>query len=69
MPDVEFPDEFGQPLLRSGIADHVWRLKETDPKAFRARVKDYFALCYPGWRVVNAKYPDIYLQDERGREA
>ncbi|CAM3709294.1 hypothetical protein COLU111180_04300 [Cohnella lubricantis] len=69
MSDIEFPDEFGQPLLRSGIADHVWRLKETDPEAFRAKVIAYFALCYPGWRVVRAQYPTIYLQDERGQKA
>jgi hypothetical protein len=69
MPDVEFPDEFGVPLLRSGIADHVWRIKETDPDTFKARVRRYFALAYPGWRVVRAQYPIIFLQDERRREA
>ncbi|MDB4868276.1 MAG: hypothetical protein JWR03_2609 [Cohnella sp.] len=63
--EVEYPDELGRPLLRSGISDEVWRLKDTDPESFKARVKAYFALCYPGWRVVRAQYPDIFLQDDR----
>jgi hypothetical protein len=65
--DVEHPDEFGRPLLRSGVSDRIWALLKTDRPAFRAEVKRYFALCYPGWTVVRAQYPIIYLRDDRER--
>jgi hypothetical protein len=66
--EVKYPDEYGRPLLQSRIADHVWRIKDKDPEEFKARVKAYFALAYPGWRVVRAQYPAIFLQEERRQE-
>jgi len=68
-PEVEFPDEFGRPLLRSGVSDRIWALMKTDKAAFMREVKRYFALTYPGWTVVRAKYPDIFLRDDRERSA
>ncbi|GIO13567.1 hypothetical protein J19TS2_31220 [Cohnella xylanilytica] len=63
--DVEHPDEFGRPLLRSGVSDRIWTLLKTDKPAFQQEVRRYFELCYPGWTVVRAKYPDIFLRDDR----
>lgn len=67
MSDVLYPDEFGRPLLRSGVSDRIWALMQTDKPAFQRAVKAYFALAYPGWTVVRAKYPDIFLRDDRER--
>ncbi|WP_145047895.1 hypothetical protein [Paenibacillus xylanexedens] len=58
----------GQPLLRSMIGDRIWRLMDSDPALFKQEVREYFARGYPGWMVVRAKYPHIYLRDDRGRE-
>lgn len=58
----------GQPLLRSMIGDRIWRLMDSDPEGFKREVRDYFARGYPGWSVVRAKYPHIYLRDDRGRD-
>ncbi|WP_271751543.1 hypothetical protein [Cohnella sp. JJ-181] len=66
--DVEYPDEFGRPLLRSGVSDKIWALLKTDKAAFQQEIVRYFALCYPGWTVKRAKYPDIFLQDDRVKE-
>lgn len=67
--EIEHPDEFGRPLVRSGVSDRIWRLKESDTKAFMSEVKRYFALIYPGYTVVRAKYPIIFLRDDRMRSA
>lgn len=58
----------GQPLLRSMIGDRIWRLMESDPALFKQEVREYFARGYPGWSVVRAKYPHIYLRDDRRRD-
>jgi len=68
MAEVEYPDEFGRPLLRSGVSERIWKLRHTDPEAFKREVREYFARAYPGWTVVRAKYPDIFLRDDRDRE-
>lgn len=55
-----------QPLLRSMIGDRIWRLMESDPAEFKREVREYFERGYPGFTVVRAKYPIIYLRDDRG---
>lgn len=67
MPEVQYPDEFGRPLLQSGVGERIWRLKDTDPDAFRREVREYFARGLPGWTVVRAKHPIIFLRDDRRR--
>ncbi|WP_081326402.1 MULTISPECIES: hypothetical protein [Paenibacillus] len=57
----------GKPLLRSMIGEHIWRIKESDPVAFKREVREYFVRGYPGWTVVRAKYPYIFLRDDRGQ--
>ncbi|MEY8748584.1 hypothetical protein AB9M62_57025 [Bacillales bacterium AN1005] len=55
----------GQPLLRSMIGVRIWQLMDSEPDLFKQEVMDYFARGYPGWMVVRAKYPYIYLRDDR----
>lgn len=57
--------EGGPPLMRSGVSKRIWDLLDQDPVAFKAEVVAYFAVAYPGFTVVRAKYPDIYLRDDR----
>jgi hypothetical protein len=66
---VEHPDEFGRPLLRSGVSDKTWALLKTDKAAFGRELRRYFAIAYPGWTVVRAKYPIVFLQDDRGEHS
>lgn len=56
-----------KPLLKSMVSERIWSLMDTDPDAFRAAVQEHFARGYPGWTVVRAKYPFIYLRDDRER--
>ncbi|MGD0032513.1 hypothetical protein SLT67_14190 [Paenibacillus illinoisensis] len=56
----------GQLLLRSMVGDRIWRLMDSDPAKFKSEVRDYFERAYPGFTVVRAKYPTIYLRDDRG---
>ncbi|RJG26673.1 hypothetical protein DQX05_01175 [Paenibacillus thiaminolyticus] len=56
-----------QPLMKSMIGNRLWSLKDSDPEAFKREVRAYFERGYPGWTVVRAKYPLIYLRDDRGR--
>ncbi|MFF2909968.1 hypothetical protein [Paenibacillus sp. NPDC057934] len=55
----------GERIWTSMIADHIWELRSTDPEAFKMRVKEYFARGHPGFTVIRAKYPHIYIQDDR----
>jgi hypothetical protein len=57
--------EGGLPLTRSGVGKRIWDLFETNPVQFKKEVIAYFATAYPGFTVVRAKYPDIYLRDDR----
>lgn len=52
-------------LLQSMMGNRIWRLMKSDPEAFQRETKAYFARAYPGWTVVRAKYPIIYLRDDR----
>jgi hypothetical protein len=55
------------PLTQSGIAEHVWAFYHTDQAEFMKLVTEYFALGYPGWRVVKANYKRriIWIRDDR----
>ncbi|AFH62243.1 hypothetical protein B2K_16195 [Paenibacillus mucilaginosus K02] len=53
------------PLTKSMINQDLWTLMESEPDRFKQEVKSYFARTYPGFVVVRAKYPLIYLRDER----
>ncbi|AFC32170.1 hypothetical protein PM3016_5470 [Paenibacillus mucilaginosus 3016] len=55
------------PLMKSMIHQSLWALMESDPARFKQEVKSYFARTYPGFIVVRAKYPLIYLRDDRRR--
>jgi hypothetical protein len=57
--------EGGPPLMRSGVSKRIWNLIDEDPDAFKKEVIAFFAVAYPGFTVVRAKYPDIYLRDDR----
>lgn len=56
-----------KPLLQSAISNEVWSIYETDRKAFTARVREYFRLGYPGYKIVKVDLNTriIYLKDER----
>ncbi|TCZ76196.1 hypothetical protein E0485_15040 [Paenibacillus albiflavus] len=54
-----------KPLMKSGISNRIWGLKDSDPDRFKQEVKRYFERGYPGFTVVRAKYPFIYLRDDR----
>lgn len=64
-----FYDEYGVPLTRSNVAERIWSLYNTDQAAFKRKVRDYFALGYPGWSVVKANYQQriIWIRDDRRR--
>lgn len=47
------------------IGDRIWRIKDVDPEAFKREVREYFARGYPGFTPFHAKYPHIYLRDDR----
>lgn len=57
----------GKPLTQSGIADHVWQLAGEDFDEFERRVKDYFALGYPGFSVAEYDFDRriVWLRDDR----
>jgi hypothetical protein len=61
--NVRFPDEFGRPLTVFGVGDTIWKLRETDKEAFKARMEGYVALCMPGYMIVKLAYPFVYLQE------
>lgn len=56
-----------KPLTSSMISNQVWQLYHTDRKAFVVRVREHFALGYPGWRIVRVdpELQMILLKDER----
>jgi len=53
--------------MKSMIGNRIWKLKDSDPESFKREVRIYFERGYPGWTVLSAKYPFIYLRDDRGR--
>ncbi|GGF82979.1 hypothetical protein GCM10010912_30110 [Paenibacillus albidus] len=55
----------GERIWVSMISDRIWALKEQDPEAFKQAVKEHFALGQPGFTVIRAKYPHIFIQDDR----
>ncbi|MBY9081043.1 hypothetical protein KIH86_23095 [Paenibacillus sp. HN-1] len=60
-------NEFGGRVWTSMIGEHIWALKERDPEAFKAAVREYFNRGHPGFTVLRAKYPHIYIRDDRGQ--
>lgn len=58
-------DSFNRPIMKSSISMKLWALKDKDQAAFIREVKSYFSRGYPGWTVVRAQYPFIYLRDDR----
>jgi hypothetical protein len=57
-----------QPLMRSLMANRIWKLMRTDPEEFKRETRAYFARGYPGWTVVRVIYPIVFLRDDRGRK-
>lgn len=57
----------GERIWTSMIGEHIWALKEHDPEAFKTAVKEYFNRGHPGFTVIRAKYPHIYIRDDRGQ--
>lgn len=58
-------DNFGVPMTRTLIANNYWEL--TDQKEFERRVKEYFALGYPGWSIekVDREAMIVWIKDNR----
>lgn len=52
-------------IWKSMIGDRIWLMKDMDPESFKREVKDYFARGNPGFTPIRAKYPFIYLRDDR----
>lgn len=59
--------EGGLPLMKSGVSKRIWALLDKDPVTFKSEIIAYFAVAYPGFTVVRAKYPYIFLRDDRRR--
>lgn len=62
----KWQQEDSQNRLVIGVGMHVWSLMQNDPEEFKRRVREHVTLCYPGYKVVKARRPDIYLIKERG---
>ncbi|QWU17352.1 hypothetical protein SAMN04487895_104264 [Paenibacillus sophorae] len=62
-------DELGGRVWKSMIGEHIWALMESDQEAFKTAVKEYFARGHPDFTVIRAKYPHIYIRDDRGQQA
>lgn len=54
-------------IMKSSISKKIWSLKDKAPEEFKRQVREYFARGYPGWTVIRAQYPFIYLRDDRKR--
>lgn len=54
-------------LCRFFVSREIWALLDTDPAAFKRRVKDYVALCMPHYEVVKASPKEriIWLRRKR----
>lgn len=58
----------GEWIWKSMISERLWALRTVDEAAFKKAVRAYYAIAHPGFRVVRAAYPFIYIQDERGTQ-
>lgn len=58
----------GERIWKSMISERLWALRTVDEAAFKKAVRAYYAIAHPGFRVVRAAYPFIYIQDERGAQ-
>lgn len=58
----------GERIWKSMIGERLWALRPVDEEAFKREVRDYYARGNPGFRVIKAAYPYIYIQDDRGPE-
>ncbi len=56
----------GERIWMSMISERLWALRPVDEEAFKTAVREYYAIAHPGFRVIRAAYPHIYIQDERG---
>jgi hypothetical protein len=50
--------------IQSMIGERIWKLKDTDQARFIKEVREYFALGMPGYKVVRAKYPHIFIKKD-----
>lgn len=57
----------GKPLTQSGVSERLWAIAGDDMDEFERRVKDYFALGYPGFTVEKYDFERriIWLRDDR----
>ncbi|AKG37829.1 hypothetical protein VK70_17465 [Paenibacillus durus ATCC 35681] len=58
----------GERIWTSRIGERIWALQH-DEEAFKREVREYFARGHPDFSVIRAKYPHIYIRDDRGRQA
>ncbi|MNC43298.1 hypothetical protein MKX34_17385 [Paenibacillus sp. FSL R5-0636] len=56
----------GERIWKSMISERLWALRSEGDEAFKQAVRAYYAIAHPGYRVIRAAYPYIYIQDERG---
>jgi len=49
-----------------GVSKDIWSLIQSDPNEFKRKVREHVKLCYPGYKVLKARHPDIYLVKEDG---
>jgi hypothetical protein len=62
-------DEYGVPLCRSNVGEHIWALYHSKPVEFKRKVLVHYERGMSGWTVdsVNYKHRTIWLKDDRGR--
>jgi hypothetical protein len=53
------------PLMQSGVSKEIWSLQNGSPEIFAEQITSYFSKAYPGFTVVRAVYPTVYLRDDR----
>ena len=49
-----------------GVSVGIWNLMQNDPDEFKRKVREHVSLCYPGYKILKARRPDIYLVKEDG---
>lgn len=56
-----------KPLTQSLVSDRIWSLAGEDLDEFKAEVKRYFAIAYPGFTPVDFNFEKriIWLRDDR----
>jgi hypothetical protein len=59
------PDREGQVLCRSSLAEHIWKLAETDKERFKEAVREYMSQLLPNHTLVRADFKHRIIWSRR----